>query len=352
MTRFAWLQTRTQTLVTAAMLAALAIAAAITGVQLSHLYTTLVAHCQTGCDLAVNRFLSHDTFMDNTLDLLARAVPALLGLFWGAPLLAREFETGTHRLAWTQSVSRSRWLVTKLALGAVATALLAGALTLTITWWYRSIDQVNTNSYNVFDRRDIAPIAYAVFAFAAGALLGAVIRRTVPTMAATLGVFVFVRVAISTWVRPHLLTPLQLTQSLLGAGPRSNTEFGVGRSNGGPIQVFVKGSGGPDSWTLSSHLVNSSGHQVSGSQMSAFLHQYCPNVGTPPPPPPGGGVARVIGPSAGRDCLDHIARTYKLLVSYQPSGRYWTFQWMEAGIFVLLAMLCMGGCYWWVTRRS
>jgi hypothetical protein len=87
--------------------------------------------------------------------------------------------------------------------------------------------------------------------------------------------------------------------------------------------------------------------------MSAFLHQYCPNVGLQPPPPvKGGGVARVIGPSAGQDCLDHVAKTYKLFVSYQPNGRYWIFQWMEAGIFVVLAALCIAACYWWVTRRA
>ena len=39
-------------------------------------------------------------------------VPAFIGAFWGAPLLARELEAGTHRLAWTQSITRRRWLTT------------------------------------------------------------------------------------------------------------------------------------------------------------------------------------------------------------------------------------------------
>jgi hypothetical protein len=63
-----------------------------------------------GCRLAASRFLSHDAFMEHLLDILARSVPALVGVFWGAPLLAREYDTGTFRLAWTQSVSRRRWL--------------------------------------------------------------------------------------------------------------------------------------------------------------------------------------------------------------------------------------------------
>jgi hypothetical protein len=140
MTRFVWLQARTQTLITAAALAALAVAAAITGIQLSHLYSSLVVHCQSGCDLATSQFLSHDIFMDRALDLLAQIAPALIGVFWGAPLLTRELETGTYRLAWTQSVSRSRWLVTKLAVVGLAAVTLAGLLTLTITWWYRALD--------------------------------------------------------------------------------------------------------------------------------------------------------------------------------------------------------------------
>jgi ABC-type transport system involved in multi-copper enzyme maturation permease subunit len=114
MTRFAWLQSRTQTLTVLAVLAALAVAAAITGIQLSHLYNSLVAHCHSGCGLATAQFLSHDHFLDHALDQLAQITPALIGIFWGAPLLARELESGTYRLARTQSVTRSRWLVTKL----------------------------------------------------------------------------------------------------------------------------------------------------------------------------------------------------------------------------------------------
>src|SRR3954452_2229758 len=191
MTRFAWLQSRTQTLVAAGLIAAIAVTAAVTGVQLSHLFHRDVAHCTSGCGFAIEQFLGRDSFLEHTLDIVARAVPALLGLFWGAPLVAREFETGTYRLVWTQGVTRGRWLLTKLAVGGLATVAVAGALTLTVTWWYRARDHVGGASpYAVLDRRDVAPIAYAVFAFALGALLGAVIRRTVPAMAATLGGFV------------------------------------------------------------------------------------------------------------------------------------------------------------------
>ena len=348
MTRFAWLQSRTQVIASAGALAALAVIAALTGVHLSHLFHRDVAHCTTGCGFAIDHFLRHYRFLDQTLDILARAVPALLGLFWGAPLLAREFETGTYRLAWSQSVSRSRWLVTKLAVGAMATVVLAGLLTLTITWWYTSRDQVGgSQPYAVFDRRDVAPIAYALFAFAVGALLGAVLRRTVPAMAATLAAFVFVRVGISLWVRPHFMTPVHKTSALGG----SFLHLGIGSTNGGPVQIFADGGGPPRSWTLSSHLATTSGHQLSSREMAAFVHQHCPHLSLTPPPPGLGSIRKVVGPDPGRACLGQVARTFHLVVSYQPASRYWTFQWMELGIFVALALLCLAGCYAWVTRR-
>jgi hypothetical protein len=355
MKRFAWLQYRTQTLTTVAILAALAVAAAITGIQLSHLYNNLVAHCHTGCDLATDQFLSHDNFMDQVLDILARAAPALVGIFWGAPLLARELETGTYRLAWTQSVSRTRWLLTKLVVVGLITVAVAGLLSLTISWWYSSFHGLSSNRYAVFDRRDIAPIGYAVFAFALGALAGVVIRRTVPAMAATLGGYVLARVATSLWVRPHLLSPLHETLSLSNAGPASSAQLGIGSTNGSTVHLFAKGAGPPNSWTLSSHIVTGNGHVASSAQLAGFVHQYCSSVSLGGGPPGGG----VPGPQPGgpgldaaRACLQHAAQSFRLLVTYQPAGRYWTFQWLETGIFFALALACVAGCFWWITRRA
>ena len=318
MTRFAWLQSRTQTLIAAVVLAGLVVAAAVTGIQLSHLYNSLVVHCQSGCDLATSQFVSHQAFLQRTLDVVAQVAPALIGIFWGAPLLAREFETGTYRLAWTQSVTRSRWLGTKLAVVGLATVILAGLLTLTITWWYRSIDHVSSNQYALFDRRDITPIGYAIFAFAAGALIGAVIRRNLPAMATTLGVYTLARIAIAAWVRPHLLSPISETMSLSDAGPSSSVHLGLGVSgNGGPVRLFADGEGPENSWTLSSHLLDSSGHPLSPTQISTFLHQYCPNAGTAPAPGTGGSAAAA---DAAHACLQRVADELRR-AGHLPAGQ-------------------------------
>ena len=347
MIRFAWMQSRGQTLIAYVLLVAVAIASIITGVQLAHVYSSTVAHCQTGCDFAVSQFLSRDTFMDQTLDILSRAVPALVGIFWGAPLLAREYESGTFRLAWTQTISKRRWLLTRIGLGALATLVLAGLFSLNVPWWYGNRHTLGSNAYDVFDRRDIAPVAYALFAFAAGVMFGALLRRTIPAMVATLGLFVVARIAVSIWVRPHLLAARHLVVSLARGG---TANLGIELSNGGTPHLIAGGGGPVGSWTQSSYFVSESGQRVTSSQMTAFLHQHCASLLTTAPPL--NGTTQVPPNDPGSLCLDQASTTFKLAVAYQPGGRYWTFQWFEAGIFVALTLAAIAGTYWWVTKRS
>ena len=101
----------------------------------------------------------------------------------GAPLIARELEAGTYRLAWTQSVTRARWIATRLTLVTLVTAVLMGVLSTAVTWWQRPLDLVNDALWLNFDQRDVVPVAFAVFAVALGALLGALVRRTLVAMA-------------------------------------------------------------------------------------------------------------------------------------------------------------------------
>src|SRR4051812_25112695 len=221
MTRFAWLQSRTQTLVAAGLIAAIAVTAAVTGVQLSHLFHRDVAHCTSGCGFAIEQFLGRDSFLEHTLDILARAVPALLGLFWGAPLLAREFETGTYRLAWTQSVTRRRWLTVRLVV------LLAVAVTATVpfaallSWWFRRFspgqvkgigdgDTYTRMEPQVFDFTGLAPIGYTLLALALGITAGVLLRRTLVAMAVTVAVWLPLRLWVES-IRGHLLAPLHAT---------------------------------------------------------------------------------------------------------------------------------------------
>src|SRR4051795_3184654 len=349
MIRFAWLQSRTQTLVVLGALAVLAVVAAFTGLHMSHLYANLVAHCEArgNCGIAIGDFLAHESFLQSALDLLLLLFPALIGTFWGAPLLSRELETGTHRLAWTQSVSRRRWVLTRLGILGAATVVLTGVLTLTVTWWFRSVDATQSSAYSFFDRRDVVPIGYALFAFSVGALAGSVLRRTVPAMAATIAVFAAARAVVSGWVRPHLLPPLHLTASVL-----QSHQFGFESTNGSAPALVARADAPHGAWTIASNLVTSSGHTATLAERTAFVKQYCAQVARPPP---FGGTplkrVRVDEAGAFDACRQQAAQAYHLVVSYHPASRYWTFQWLELGIFVALALAAGAACYFWVTRR-
>jgi hypothetical protein len=351
MIRLAWLQARSQAAIAGLCLLVVAVIAAITGPHLAHWYAADVMPCANhgNCDIQINAFTNHYRFFQNTLDILMRVAPALVGIFWGAPLLARELETGTFRLAWTQSVTRSRWLISKLAIGVLAAGLIGGLLSLTATWWYRALDKVDTNQYAVFDRRGIVVIGYTVFAFAIGALAGVVIRRTLPAMAAGLTAFIFARVAVSLWVRPNLFSPLHKTVTLL-----DSVRFGFISANGGPVALQADVPDIPNAWVQSTHLVTSSGHIASFAERVAFVKQYC--AGALLPPPPGsfgvGHPVKAPAPQGILECRQRAAATYHVVASYQPAGRWVTFQWIELGIFMGLAALAIGGCYWWVTRRT
>jgi hypothetical protein len=349
MTRFAWRQSQNQTVLVTAALATLAILAAFTGVHLSHLYDDLIKPCGAGrgCGLAIGEFTNHYVFLQNALQFLLRIAPALIGVFWGAPLIARELETGSYRLAWTQTVSRSRWVVTKLAVVGGAAVLITGLLTLTITWWYRALDSLNGSMFPVIDARGVLPIGYTFFAFMLGALAGAVIRRTLPAMAATLAVFVFARIAVQTWVRPHLMPSRHLTASILGA-----PDFGFMSRNGGPPLLVARADGPPGSWVLHNQLVDSSGHVATAAERAAFVAQHCPNIG--PPPLSGNGKAVPVPPGVGdaiNSCQEAAARTFHVLVTYQPASHYWPLQWLELGLYAVLGLAAAAACVWWVTRR-
>ena len=245
-----WRQFRTQALVVAGLLVVLAIALAINGTYLLHLYDTTVANCAQHNDCSSARALFQARAKWHAgLNLLMLAVPALLGAFWGAPLIARELETRTNLLAWTQSVTRSRWFLVKVAVTAVASVITAGLLSLMVTWWASPHDRLVDSPYSLFDQRDIVPIAYALFVFALGVALGAIIRRTLPAMAVTIAGYAVVRYLVTEYVRPNLIAPL-----------RASLPFGL-RLTGTGVEATI-GPPQPNDWVLSNQIATGTGKLV------------------------------------------------------------------------------------------
>lgn len=321
MIRFSWLQFRVQAAVAGSILVVIALAFAFTGPNLTHLYNTTVATCSAhgNCSTATAAFLSHDHLLQDFGNLVI-ALPALVGIFWGAPLVACELETGTYRLVWTQGVTRSRWLATRLAMIGLASAAVAGLLSLMVTWWSNPIDRVNMNQFtSVFDQRGVVPIGYAVFAFALGVAAGLLIRRTLPAMATTLVAYVAFRVLITFWVRPHLMTPVRTTSDLHMTAGMTYIQ-----TNNGPLGVI---GAKPGAWVFSDQIVDTSGRTVTGN----FLGR--------------GACLQSRGSAA---C---IGKLREVLV-YQPASRYWAFQWYEMAIYLGLAVALGALCFWWIRRRT
>jgi hypothetical protein len=354
--RFTLREFRTQAIVALAVLVIAAVVMAITGANLAHLYNTTIANCQgsNDCSAATSTFLSTDSQLQTALNDLIVLVPALLGIFWGAPLIARELETGTHRLAWTQSVTRTRWLATKIAVVGIPGLLVIGLLSLMITWWFSPIDRATMNIFGSFDQRDIVPIGYAAFAFTLGITAGALLRRTLPAMGTTLVGFVAVRLAVSQWVRPNLIAPLHKTvpDSVFGA-------LGGGlHTSVTPAQLTAAQNGVPqNAWLISGQTINAAGHVIGQNGLVAGGINFNQGVGGYGLTIQGAGTCAAISATPPTDpgaLIEQCVRQLHIrhVLTYQPGDRYWPFQSFELAIFLALSLILVGVCFWWVRRAS
>jgi hypothetical protein len=345
MIRLSWLQFRTQAVTAAAALAAFAVLLAVTGPHLASQYAASgLGSCHGGnCGSVANTFLSQlqATSTYPVVYLLGIALilfaPAIIGIFWGAPLIAREVETRTSVLAWTQSITRTRWLVVKLTLTGLAAMAVTEALSLMYAWWAdpigKAIDLGGSTSLFSGDRfsslafatHGITPLGYAAFAFTLGTAAGALIRRTVPAMAVTLVIFAAAQVAMPLWVRPHLIPP---DRTIAAIGPVPGDNQAVGLDYGNLTAVAVPGQ--PGAWIISSGAINPAGQQVT------TLPATC------------AGAAGAKADNPGQ-CLN--SQGYREAISYEPASRYWPLQWIETGIFLGLALGLAGCCFWRLNRR-
>ena len=332
-----WRQFRAQAIAAAAALAVTAAIFGVTGPHLAHLYDISgLASCHTGCSALTNDFLD-SMKADAVYPVLYIAgigilylTPAIMGMFWGAPLVTRELEAGTFRLAWNQSVTRTRWMAAKLALTGLAAMVTTGLLSLVITWWASPIDraggfptsfgQLSRFSPVAFGARDLVPVSYAAFGFALGVTIGVIIRRTLPAMAVTLAVFAAVQFIMPNVVRPHLLPPATAT-----AAVSVSLSTAIVGHNG---QLTVPVTGLPGAWIFSNQTITPAGR--------VFV---LPNV-----------PACASGTQQQCDAwlaTQHLRRQ----ISYQPASRYWAFQWYETAIFLALALILAGFCVWQIRHR-
>jgi hypothetical protein len=233
-------------------------------------------------------------------------LPLLVGLFWGAPLIARETEQGTHRLVWTQGISRRHWALVKV--GAVGGFTLAVSIVygLGATWWMEPLmtaGRMSRFESGLFDMQGMAPIGYTLFAVALGVFAGTVWQKVLPAMGVALAGFAGLRIALTVLARPRFMPPKVRTYLVQGStGERGNLT---------------------GDWVLAKQVRN-----PDGSVAAANAEVACPP-----------GASGPGGSPCGRD-LGLQAGAYNWQ-QYQPSDRFWLFQGIETGIFVALAVLLL-----------
>ncbi len=332
MIRFTWRQFRAEAFIALGALVVVAVVLAATGPHLVDVFRSTPQHVLTA-----------DPRLQAALSALVLVVPALVGVFFGAPLVARELETGTYRLAWTQSVTRVRWLAVKLVFVGLASSLLVGGLGLMVAWWANPINIVNADRFSPasFGVSGIVPFGYALFAFALGATTGILFRRTLPAMATTLVGYIVVRLVVTFDIRRHFAAPVAKAFAIDPTGG-----FGFSMAPGGAVQVSVPPPNFPNAWVLSTGVVDHAGR----APTSSFLLRACPTIAGGPQ---SGGHAITKGPPGAsmQHCLSAIAARFHGVATYQPASRYWPFQIDETALFVVLALALAGVSVWWVRRR-
>jgi hypothetical protein len=308
-------------------LGALAVWLWIGGLQLHHAYAAAAAcppSSSAACQNLIGTFQSTNVILKGGFVL--QPLPALIGAFVGAPMLAREIETGTFRYAWTQGFGRRRWALAKLVLVGVAVAAVAGAFSVLVSWYYQPylasgngtvFSSPSPLSPGLFDLRGVAFAAWTLVAFALGAPAGMLIRRVVPAIVATLAAFTGLALLAGNVLRQHYLTPL-----------------------------VAKGSNLPGSaWITSEWWTKGGKFGFGGRPPIDLLQQLCSASFVPGP---GGGIA-VRGAFSPTTCL--AQHGYTQWSDYQPASHFWPFQWIEGGWLLALSVLLIAVTVWLVRRR-
>ncbi len=284
-----WRQHRSQAIAGLGVLGALAVYAIVVGTSMRTAFshddlTACLAQGQgTSCPAAIRAFTNEfGSEVNIAFWSVLLILPGLIGVLAGGPLIARELEYGTWRLAWSQTVPRARWLTVKLALVTSGLVVLGAAMTAVITWYRAPMDQLTGHLLpNIYDFEGLALTAYILCAFGFAVLAGLLLRRSIPAMIAAFIPWLAIRLVIEFLLRPHFMTPLTATV---------NCTHGCGTGIG-------------------------------------FVPQATGRIG------------------------DLVLSINSNVITYQPADRFWTFQFIEAGIFLALTTTALGATIWLLHRR-
>lgn len=312
-----WRQQRTETVITAALLALLAAALIPDGIHLANLFAQqgiarCIGHRTPACSLAIENYGGQTGFVRSLVEGgWLNLVPGLIGVALAAPLLL-DLENGTTRLAWTQSVTRRRWITTKLALPIGVALAAAVCFSLLFTWYQEPLDRIYGH-WDEFGFEGIVPLAYTLFAFGLALGIGVLWRRSAAALIVAFAAYVAVRLFVQGWLRQRLVAPLSATWGLHGSGPNIN-----------------------QAWVITEGPSDKAGHLFSGSSL---VLQTCARQG------PNGDKG--LSPT----CMARYGAGFTHLL-YQPGSRFWEIQGLEFALFGGLAALLVAFATWRILRTD
>ena len=341
-TRLAWVtwrQHRATLAGAAAFLGAIAVYLALTGHQIRQAYDALVAAgcpqadaimpgfsvpvASATCQSLTQGFLSFygttsgpvgaSGLNAQTVPFMLLVVPVLLGAFVGAPVLARELESGTFRFAWTQGAGRLRLAAARLIPLAVLLTAAAYGLSALFSWYFTPFLRFgNTGGYpmQLFGNLGTDFAAWALFSFALAAFLGVLLRRAVAATALSLAVTTVLDVVTMMALRQHYATPVTVS----GAGPTGNGDWVLGNwfTSPGGARVSVN--------TIDNRYIQAQG----GYHVSVF--------------------PTIVTTWATRN---HYTQWW----SYQPAARWWQLQLTEGAWLLAASLLLIAATILLVRRR-
>lgn len=218
----------------------------------------------------------------------------LVGAFVTGPLIARELESGTFRMAWAQSVSPAQWLAARLAVPAALSVTGVGLLSVVYRWGWTEVRNANAFGLGwfedgVFPGIGPAAVGYTLFGVAVGALCALLIRRMLLSMAVTTVVLGVVMTGFTQ--RRRMLWPVD--------------------------RILGNGYPGPNTWTTETGMLTASGEKL--------FWRDCPSTDADHD-----GVGCMKARGAVTDFTD-----------YHPASHFWPLQLVETGILLALAALAV-----------
>ena len=306
MTWVSWRLQRTETLIAVGILALIVALLVPTGITMGSAYhhdglaACLGTNPSYSCTQAIVGFQLRFRPLYSLLDWFT-LIPGLIGVLLAAPFIL-ELENGTYRLAWTQSITRRRWIATKLAVPIAAALLIAAALILLTTWWRAPFVHLNGRmETGTYDSEGTVVFGYTLFALALALAIGVIWRRAIAAVTLAFVGYFAARIFVDTWLRTRLVAPVEATWHT-AAGQPANLDHAniISQTGSGPGVVVGNGSG----------------------PLGTHVH-----------------VAVGVGPTT-------------MHAVYQPASDFWPLQGLETALFGGVALILIAFAAWWTHQRT